>query len=241
MFVVFLDDSDFVFLVFLSDKFLCAEEVDDVVVVGFFHRLVDLSVGECFVAGEVYFTHFGLGFLVDSQQHFDIARMVLVVLLQHIHFGIVETFLSEVFFDDSLGVVLEVRRHLRALTDTHFDFHIFFLAFLESFVAHFAHTRALLQVDDQPYLVAFDLFRTDLNRREQTLFPETFDGLGDLVAGHFDLIAYGESGEADEDKILIAVSALHLDACYLVGLTRHAVFDIRHSGCDLCHRVGLCG
>ena len=123
-------------------------------------------------------------------------------------------------------MVLQVRRHLTTLTNTCFYFHVLLLTFLQTLVAHLADTRTLLQRNNEPYLVSLDLLRFDLHGREQTLFPETLDGFGDLVTRHFYLIAYSKTGESYQHKILVAIRSLHFDVGYLVGLTRHTVLDV---------------
>ena len=224
--VVFLDDRRFVFLVFLGHEFLSAEEVDDVVIIRLLHRLVDLQVGQGFVAGNVNLAHFGLGLAVHADQHAHITRTVRIFLLDHMHFGVVESFLCKVFLDDGLRMVLEVRRHLRTLLDTRLHLQVLFLAFLQALVPHFADTRTLLQRNHQPYLTAFYLLRFDLHAGEQALLPEPLDGFRYLVAGHFYLVTDSQAGETDQHKILVVVCAFHFDAGYLVGLASHAVLDL---------------
>ena len=131
-----------------------------------------------------------------------------------------EAFLGQVFLDDSLGMILQVRRHLAALSDTYFHFYILPFALLESFVFHFTHTRPLLQRDDEPDLVALYLLRLDLDAGEQSMLPEAFDSLGDLIARHLYLVSHCEAGETDEDKVVVGISTFHFDRSDLVGLTR---------------------
>ena len=209
IFVVFLNNRQFVFFVLFGYEFLGTEEVDDIVIVGLFHRLVNLAVCQRFITRDINLSDFGLGLLVDSNEHAHVTRMVGVVALQNFDIGVMVTFLGEVFLDNRLGVVFEVRRHLRALPDTCLYFYILFLAFLESFVAYFADTRPLLEGDDEPNLVAFDFLGFNLDAGEQALFPEPFDGFGYLVARHFNLISHSESGEADEHEVLVAVRSFH--------------------------------
>ena len=237
MLVVLLDDRLFVLLILLANEFLGSEEVDDIVIVGLLHRLVDLAMGEVLVSGDIDLADLGLDFLIHADEDLDVARMIHIILLNHMHFGVVETFLREVFLDHRLSVVLEVRRHLRALADTGFDFDILALTFLESLVAHLADTRALGELDDEPYLGALNLLRLDLDIGEETLFPEAFDGLGDLVSRHFNLISHSQTGETDEHEVFVAIGAFHLDTGYLVCLTRHAVLNLGHIGDR--HRVVL--
>ena len=237
MLVVLLDDRLFVLLILLANEFLGSEEVDDIVIVGLLHRLVDLTMGEVLVSGDIDLADLGLDFLIHADEDLDVARMIHIVLLNDMHLCVVETFLREVFLDHRLSVVLEVRRHLRALADTGFDFDILAFTFLESLVAHLADTRALGELDDEPYLGALNLLRLDLDIGEETLFPEAFDGLGDLVSRHFNLISHSQTGETDEHEVFVAIGAFHLDTGYLVCLTRHAVFDLGHIGDR--HRVVL--
>ena len=237
MFVVLLDNRLFVLLVLLANEFLGSKEVDDIVIVGLLHRLVDLAMGEVLVTGDIDLSDLGFGLLIHSDEDFDVARMVGIVALDNMHLGVMETFLRKVFFNDRLGMVLEVRRHLRALPDTGFHLHVLAFAFLESLIAHFADTGPLLQLNNQPYLGTFDLLRFDLHIREESLFPEAFDSLGNLVSRHLNLIADRQAGETDKHEILVAIGALHLDTRDLVGLTRHTVFDLRHINGR--HRVAL--
>ena len=138
-----------------------------------------------------------------------------------------ESFLREVFLDDGLGMVFDVRCHLTALSDACFYLDLFAFAFLESFVLHFAHARPLLEDDDEPYFVSFDLACFDLHVGEQALFPEALDGFGDLRSGYFDLVAYGQAGEADQHEVFVTVRSLHLDTGDLIGLVaREAVLDL---------------
>ena len=228
MLVILLDNRLFVLLVLLANEFLGPEEVDDIVIVGLLHRLVDLAMGEVLVTGDIDLSDLGFGLLIHSDEDFDVARMVGIVALDNMYFGIVEAFLREVFFYYRLRMILEVGRHLRSLPETGFDFDILAFAFLESFVAHFADTGSLLQLNNQPDLGAFDLLRFDLDGGEESLLPEAFDSLGNLVSRYFNLIADRQAGETDKHEILVTIGALHFDARDLVGLTRHTVFDLRH-------------
>ena len=228
MLVILLDNRLFVLLILLANEFLGPKEVDDIVIIGFLHRLVDLAMGEVLVAGDIDLSDLGFGLFIHADEDFDVARMVGIVALDDMHFGVMETFLRKVFLDYRFRMILEVGRHLRALPDTGFHLHVLALAFLESFVAHFADTGPLLQLNNQPYLGAFDLLRFDLDGGEESLLPEAFDSLGDLVSRHFNLIADRQAGETDKHEILVAIGALHLDARDLVGLTRHTVFDLRY-------------
>ena len=152
--------------------------------------------------------------------------MVGVVALYHMHLGIMETFLRKILLNHGLGVVLEVRRHLRALADSGFYLHILFLALLQSLISHFADTRTLLQLDDEPDLVALYLACFDLHIGEQPLFPEALDRFGNLVARYFYLVSHSQAGEADKYEILVAVRSLYRYAGNLVGLACHTVFNL---------------
>ena len=224
--VIFLNHRLFVFLIFLGDELLGAEEVDDIVIVRLLHRLVDLAVRQGLITGDIDLSDLGLRFLVNSDQHPYIPRMIRIVLLNHMHLCIMKSLLRQVFLDHRLRMVLQIRCHLASLTNTGFHLHILSLAFLQSLIAHLADTRALLQRNDQPYLVTLDLLCLNLHRREQALLPETFDRLGDLVSRHLNLISHRQAGEADQHEILIAVRPFHFNPCNLVGLTRHPVLNL---------------
>ena len=226
MLVVFLNNGRFIFLVLCCHEFLGSEEVDDVVIIRLLHRLVDLQIRQVLVAGNVNLAYFRFLFLIHSHQYFHVPGMILIGTLNDMHFGIVIAFLSKVFLDHRLAVVFEVWRHLRALANTCFYLHVLFLAFLESFVLHGADARTLLQSNDKPNLIAFNLFCLDLHIGEQTLFPETLDGFCDLVARYFYLIAHSQSGETDQHEVFVTIRSLHFNAGNLVSLTRHAVLDL---------------
>ena len=219
----------FVFLKLGGDELLRTEQVDDVVVVRLFHRLVDLRVAECLVAGDVDLADLRLGFLIDIHEHLHVTLAVRIRLLQYLYIRVVETFLGEILHHHCLGAVGEVRCHLCAFADAYLDFHILFLALLQSVVGDVAHTWALFELNLQPYLVALNLRGGDLHVGEQSLLPESADTFRYLVAGHFDLVAYCQARETDQHKVLVTRCTAYADAGYLVGLARHGVLDLRHT------------
>ena len=162
-FVVLLDDGFLVVLELGGDELLGAEEVENVVVIRLFHRLVDLGMRECLVAGNVDLADLGLGFLIDIDEYLDVSFSVAIGLLEHGHIGIMETFLRQVLGHHGLGAVGKVRRHLRTFADADFYLHVLFLALFESVIDDVAHTGALLEANLQPDLVALDLLGNDLN------------------------------------------------------------------------------
>ena len=238
VFVVFLDNRLFVFLVLGGNEFLGAEEVDDIVIVRFLHRLVDLTVGQRMVAGDIDLTDFRFGFLVHGDKDAHVARMVGVGFLDDVYLGVVESFVGKVFLDHRLGMILYVRGHLTALTDTGFDFYILPFTLFESFITHLADTGTLCQLDDEPDLIALDLLGFDLDIGEQTLFPETFDGFGDLCAGHLYLISHSETGEADEHKVFVTIRALYFDSRYLVSFAGESVLYLLRMSREGTHEQG---
>ena len=162
VFIIFLDYRLFVFLILLGHEFLGAEKVHDIVIVGLFHRLVDLAVSQGVVAGDINLADLGFRLLIDSNQHLYVPGTILIVALDNMHHGVMEPLLRQIFLDHCFGVVLKVRRHLGTLTDTGFHLYILALAFLKSLIPHLADTRTLLQVDDQPYLCSLDLLCPNL-------------------------------------------------------------------------------
>ena len=158
---------------------------------------------QCLVAGDVNFADFCFGFFIDVHQHFDVSVSVSVGLLQHLNIGVVESFFFEIFLYHCFCSVREVRSHLRAFADAHFDLHIFLLAFLQTIVFDFAYTRALLEAYLQPDFVAFNLGGGNLDVGEQSLLPESLDRFGYLVTGHLNLVTYSQTGETDKYEILV--------------------------------------
>ena len=182
---------------------------------------------ERFVTGDVNLSYLRLGFLIHIDEHLDISLAVMVGLLQHLDFGIVETFFGEVLLDHCLCTVSEVRRHLCTFADAYLDFDVLLLALLQAEILDFAHTRTLLEAYLQPNLVALNLRGGNLHVGEQTLLPEAADTLCYLVARNLNLVAYRQTGETDEHKILVTGSSGHTDAGYLVRLASHAVLNLR--------------
>ena len=66
VFIIFLDNRLLVFLVFFGNEFLGAEEVDDIVIIGLLHRLVNLAVCQCMIARDVKLTDLGLCLLIHG-------------------------------------------------------------------------------------------------------------------------------------------------------------------------------
>ena len=241
-FVVLLNDQLLVILKLLRDEFLGAEEVDDVVVVGLLHGVVDLVVSQRLIARDVDVSDFGFRLFVHVDSHFDVARVVFVVELEHLDFGIVEAFFGKIFGDDFLCTVGEVGRHLSAFLYAYFDFDVLFLALFQAVICHIGDTGTLFEGYLEPYLVTLNLGGFDFNIGEEPLFPEAFERLGDLVARHLNLVAHCQTGEADEDEILVTVGSRDADTCDFVGLALHGVLDGRCGGCrGVGRRVGLRG
>ena len=224
--VVFLNDSFLILLILLGHEFLGAEEVDDVVVIGFLHRLVNLVVRQGLVAGDVDVSDLGLDLFIHIDINLHVARMVSIVVLQHVNLGVVEAFFGEILLDDRFGAVGDVRGHLAALVDTDLHFNILFLAFLEAVIDYIRDAWTLLEANLEPYLAALYLGSGNLHVGEESLFPEPTDCFGDLVTGYFNLVAYIQAGETDDDEVLIAVGTADGDTGYFVRLAREGILDI---------------
>ncbi len=230
-FVVLVDDQLLVVLKLLRDEFLGAEEVDDVVVVGLLHGVVDLVVSERLVARDVDVSDLGFRLFIHVDSHFDVARVVFVVELEHLDLGVVEAFFGKVLGDDLLRTVGEVGRHLSAFLYADFDFDVLFLALFQAVVCHVGDTGALFEGYLEPDFVALNLGGFDFDIGEEPLFPEAFERLGDLVARHLNLVAHRQAREADEHEILVTVGTRDADTCDFVGLALHGVLDGRCGGC----------
>ena len=139
--VVLLDNRRLVFLVLFGHELFRAEQVRDMVIVGLLHRMVNLRMRQRLVTRDINLPDLRLHFLIDVDSHFHVAHLIAVWELQHLYFGIVETFLRKVFLDDGFRAVAQVRRHLRAFRDANFHLKVFFLTFLQTVIHHFGHAR----------------------------------------------------------------------------------------------------
>ena len=93
---------------------------------------------------------------------------------------------------------------------------------------HLRDTWTLLQLDLQPDLITLDLRGENLHIREEAMLPETLDRLGDLITRHTHLIAYGETGEADQHIIIIILDTRNLDVGNLIFLRCQRIGDHWH-------------
>ena len=63
--------------------------------------------------------------------------------------------------------------------------------------------RTLLHGDGEKYLFAYYFVYIYRYVGKEFLLPEIFDGLGDVFAGDLDLLALSETGEGDEDGLIV--------------------------------------
>ena len=218
-FVVLGDNGIFVLLIFLGHKFLRAEEVGDMVIIGLLHGVIDLRMRQRLVTSDINLCDLGFDFLVDIDNHLDVSGFIAIREVDYLHFGIVETFVGKVFLNDRFRAISQVRRHLIAFRDTDFYFEVVFLTFLQSVVHHFGDARTWRESNLEPYFSCLHLCGLDFDIREEALFPESLEGFGYLVPWNIYLITHSESGEANDDEIFVVISTCYLNIGYFVGLS----------------------
>ena len=62
---------------------------------------------------------------------------------------------------------------------------------------------------------------------EKAMLPVALDSLGDFGTRHADVLSHGETGEADEHIVLVALDTLDGDATNLALARRTGIGDVR--------------
>ena len=104
------------------------------VIIRLFHDVIDLIVRESFVASDINMIHFGFLALIHIHRHLYIARVVLVLELQHLYIRSVESFFLEIFTNHFLRTISKVRSHLSTFLNTYFYLNIFLLCFAQTII-----------------------------------------------------------------------------------------------------------
>ena len=135
-----------------------------------------------------------LFFLVDTNIHNGLVRCGHIVSLQNLDFGILVSLFIEILFNQELRTVYHVRSELVVFQQTDAVFQIFTLSLFHTAVIDLRYTRTLCQLDAKVDLVAHHAIRFYRNIREQTVTPETLDGIGDFLPGNVYFLADRKSG-----------------------------------------------
>ena len=211
-FVVFVDDQLLVCFEILFYELFGAEYVDQLVfLVGLLHDALQLLGCYGFITGDGDFVYLYFLFLVDVNAHDHLVLVGDIILLRDDYVSVLETFVVKVAFDQGLGTVDDVRGYLSSLDHSDSALYIFAFRFLHAMIADLGYTRALRQVDAQPYLVALYLICRDLDIGEQTVTPVALTSLGDLVARNSDGLTYRQTGQSDEYIVFVVLDSFYFN------------------------------
>ena len=225
LFVILFDDAVQVVLEVAFNKLLLAEEVDELaLLVGLLHRALDGVVAQHLVAVDVDFVYLHLVVLVDIDVDNVFAGCRQVGSLLDAHIGVTEALLRVEGLYYLLCAVYDVGGYLVTLHQLQLLFEILALTAACAVVVYGCDAGLRLQCEFEPHLVAIHLLDLYLNRREESLTGKSFCGVGYVVTGYFDEVAYVESRVSYHDVVLVVGYSGYLDACDFVGA--------RHSGVD---------
>ena len=142
-----------------------------------------------------------------------------IILLIYLDIGILIALAIVVALDDGLGTVDDVGRHLAALGYTYLCVEVFAFRLLDAIIFDVGDARTWGQGNLEPTIVLIHLFERNGDVAEETLSPETLDGIGHFVARHGNGLSNGETRKTDEDIILVVVGTGDFDTAYGVFLT----------------------
>ena len=120
-FVVFVEDFLFVFFVFFLNELFGTEQVDEFTFfVGFFHDPFQLLVAQDCVSVNLDQVYFYFFFLVDVHVYINLFLIGRIFAFYNVDFGVLETFFTEMFLDQNLGAVNQVRSDLATFYQSQF-------------------------------------------------------------------------------------------------------------------------
>ena len=185
-FVIFLDDEVQVVFVVRFHEFFLAEKVEQLsFFVGFLHYSLNLVVAQHLVAGNIDFMNLYLFVLVDVDVDNHFVFLADVRSQSDVDCYVAEALLLEKCSDDIFCSVDDVLGNLVARHQAEALFQFLFFTLFATSVVDFRDTRLLAQVEHEPRFVAVDFFNANLNFREQSLAPEAFGRIGDVIARNF--------------------------------------------------------
>src|SRR5690606_3319608 len=166
------------------------------------HLLLDLAIGDVFVAVDVDAVDLDLRFRVHHDPKPNAFTGEGICLLNNFHFCVEIALLDEVLSNGSLCIA----DHRVSDDPSPYEIDVFleraFLAFGNSHKVVARETRALRKQDLEEHVLAFDPVDRNSDVTNQAVLPEFPDRAGDGVTGDFDFITYSQSGQGD-DSILI--------------------------------------
>ena len=167
-------------------------------------------------------------FLVDVDVDNDLILVREVIFLIDGDFGILETLVVVIAFDEEFGPVDEVGGNLVAFYQAEALFKFFAFRLFYADVVDLRDAGALLQGNVEPHLVAGHLGYRNGNVGKEALFPKPLNGIGDGFAGNLDDIAHRKARISDDDKIFVIVGgSRHGNVGYLIFSGQGTIVDGR--------------
>ncbi len=241
--------GEYIFLVcFIKvfHKLFRTEYIPDLsLLVGFFHRPLQLIVGKRFVSFYLDAVDLELFFFIYIYLQYNLVFLGAVGSLKDAYFGITKTLLLKEAFDDCLCPVDLRRCNLIPFYKADLLLNIFLLAFFHAQVANVGNAGTVGEFDLKPDAVAFDPLLQYLYIRKQTLFPETLQCVGNILAGDLYLLPLRQSRKANKDKFLIFIHgpfhSCDIDIGNDIFFWRGSVVDAEFTRNRSTHTVvGLC-
>ena len=125
--------------------------------------------------------------------------------------NVAEAFLLEVARDDGTGLVFKVGRVLSATGEGYLGFKVLTFTLFASSEGDVGDFRSLTQNDVKEDVVAFELGGNNLNVVKHALLPKFFNRRCYFVAWNGDFLPNGESGESDDDVVIIGGGTVNLN------------------------------
>ena len=187
VFVIFVDKVVLVFLVVLYDEFLLSEEVTvKALLVGFLHSPLELIIRESLVAVDGNGVYLDFLLLIDVDIENYLPRIVDVVALEKVDFGVLETLPVVVATDNGLSLVNHVGIDLIALHEANLALEVFAFGFLDAVVVDVSQTGTWRKLNIQIHLVANEFLGTNLDVGEEAVLPETLGSFGYFLTRNAD-------------------------------------------------------
>ena len=238
-FVIFVDDKALVLLVFLGEKLLGAEQVDQFVdLMGLLHGLLELLDVALLYAGEVDVLYLDLLVAVDIYIHYYRTGGRHIVLLHNVDGGVLVAFLLKVALDDDLSAVGDVGRYLAAHLEAEALLDVLLLRFFDAVIVDGGYLGARLEGDVEVDLLAHDGVGRDDHIAEYLLPPVALQDVGDVRARDGERLPILQFGDGAEHVVVVVGHAVHDKAAEDVGVLLCGVDNIRFYDYAVSRRSG---
>ena len=126
---------------------------------------------------------------IDIGDKVDLIFLREVGLLDHFDLGIFETLLGIIILDNMLGLGDDIWGKLLTWDHTESLIEVLLFAPLGADEIEGRHTRLALEFDHKPRLITGDFIDIYFDLGIETLTPEAFHGVGDILTGDLDTVA----------------------------------------------------